>query len=168
MDNVIQQLKKNEKPLCLLSSEMQDFILGCETDDLEYLSSESGLKSPDWRTNANSSAEIKRAPIDTYRLRADYEDEPEIVEEIVHQYDNGGNYYYNRKNNRTITGCYPLATAISDPDFIGFKFESGQVEFSPIVFKSSVSTKSICQFRDLVDLEVLHATHVLFRQKTKE
>lgn len=80
MENLIQQLKDNEKCFCLLSSEMQDFILGCKAEDLEYLSSNSTYKNPEWRTNANSSAEIKRSPLDTFRLRADYEEEPEKIE----------------------------------------------------------------------------------------
>ena len=299
MTDIIKLLKQNKEPLCLLSSEMQDVLLGCKADDLEYLSCNSSLKNPDWRVNANTPGEIKQSPIDTYRLRPDYADikwpdkvfasttdsekdsmnnvigvtahckcgnvfcddvvhgksqrkadeaekpekvevriirgdgwispvstssisahvkvfggkkwvslvaleeanksiahaeywfkhlnvwgnsdtvqkiykligltktgdepEPEEkpeIEEYVIEYNRNSNYqYYIRENEHTISA------AVDDPDFIGFKYESGQVELSPIVFKSDCSTKSICQFRDLVQLEVLHATHVLFRRQ---
>lgn len=89
----------------------------------------------------------------------DYEEEPEIVEcEITEQ--KNGTLGYDRADG--ITQC-SLGSALSYPDFIGFKFEGGQVELTPIVFKDGISTKAICQFRNLAEHEVLHATHVLFR-----
>ncbi len=117
MTNVIQQLKDNEKPFCLLSSEMQDFILGCKAEDLEYLSSESGCESPVWRINANSPDEIKRATIDTYRLRPDYADEPEIVEHRI--YGAEGHRHY-------VDGAaqvHSLHQAMDHDDSIGFRAE---------------------------------------------
>lgn len=90
------------------------------------------------------------------------EESPQIVEcEITREISKTcGRFVIIKPNQQRLL----LSEVCNSPDFVGFKFESGQVEFSPIVFKSSDSTKSICQFRDLVDLEVLHATHVLFRR----
>ena len=160
--NIIQLLKKNEKPLCLLSSEMQDFILGCKAEDLEYLSSESGRKSPDWRTNANSPDEIKRATIDTYRLHPDYEDEPEIEEcEIV---DRNNVLSFSHEG----WGIHNIGDAVAHPDFVGFKFENGKIRSVSTVYgKPNITTTQFYEIdeSDLGDCEVLHATHVLMRKR---
>ncbi len=95
-----------------------------------------------------------------YRLRPDYSPKPSVVECGI--FKNIVDLAYHRKSDN-----HSLSQAISDPDFIGFKFENGQVELSPIVFSTGASTKFCCQFRDLASLEVLHATHVLFKAVAK-
>ncbi len=158
MSNLIQQLKDNEKPFGLMSEEMQEKAKGIGQPEFEMY-----MKNDTWMVcGSYNNFTLKKVTDQTYRLRSGYEDEPEIEEcEII-----GTRYSIKHLNGTgTITS---LSEAINDPRFIGFKFESGQVELSPIVFKSDCSTKSICQFRDLAALTVLHATHVLFRRKKQK
>lgn len=152
MNNILQQLKDNEKPFGLMSEEMQREIVRHKFKGHRQVYSCGGQ----WETHdPDTSLNVD----DTYRLRADYEDEPEMVECEIELFKNELMYL-------SVSGVWTkVSHAPNKPDFIGFKFESGQVEFSSIVFKSSCSTKSICQFRDLADLEIVHATHVLFRRK---
>ncbi len=153
MDNLIQQLKDNEKPFGMMSEEMQEKAneIGCTEFDYYGANVWESYPCGDFYNDQ------------ACRLRADYEDEPEIVEcEITEE---EGHLHFRMPNSAI---RHSLHQACDHRDFSGFKFESGQVEFSPIVFKSSCSTKSICQFRDLADLEVLHVTHVLFRLKKQE
>ena len=171
MDNIIQQLKKNKIVFGLMSEEMQEKARDIGITGNFYLfqhlcGTEKIWKFIRYDESCNSTNDLFVSGT-TYRLRPDYKDEPEIVEYKI-----------------TIGGCTAwmgklvytdervleqgICEACADPDFIGFKFESGQVELTPIVFKSDCSTKSICQFRDLADLEVLHASHVLFKRKKQE
>ncbi len=152
MDNIVQQLKDNEKPFGLMSEEMRKRI--------RELAPKSVLQF--WN---NDKWDCAMTPSfkgsTTYRLRADYEDEPEIVEHEIFGVESHLHFHYQGTR-------HSVCQAYDQPDFIGFKYESGQVELSPIVFKSDCSTKSICQFRDLAALTALHATHVLFRRKRQE
>ncbi len=94
--------------------------------------------------------------------KADYAEKPEIVEcEIISDDDR----LWFQPPDIDAEPRDLICDASRYSDFIGFKFMSGQVELTPIVFKGSCSTKSICQFRDLADLEILHATSVLFRRQ---
>lgn len=96
----------------------------------------------------------------TCKENPDYAEEPEIVECEIRTDEYGDLVYKgNTANDINIDSAY------HNPDFIGFKYESGQVELTPIVFKNDCSTQSICQFRDLAGLEILHATAVLFRRQ---
>ncbi len=153
--SIIQQLKDNEKPFGLMSEEMQAKMRDVDATAFQRFSArDNGTWCDHDMTDRVFLYDVP------YRLRPDYEDEPEIVECEIYQQSNDVYYNYH--------GMCHLNGAFGDPDFIGFKYENGQVEFSPIVFKSDCSTKSICQFRDLADVAVLHATHVLFRRKKKE
>ena len=165
MNNVIQQLKDNEKPFILMSEEMQEWMLTVEKpEDIEHMVCRVNL-TIDWfsmsiRLDKGNCKHMEG----TYRLRADYEDEPEIVECEIKPDDQGWFKFKMRDGEL----AQFIHCAVNHPDFIGFKFLSGQVELTPIVFKGSCSTKSICQFRDLAELKVLHASHVLFRRKKQE
>ena len=155
MKDVIQQLKDNEKPFGLMSEEMQAKARQIGKKQFDYY----GVT---WHGAIALSTDFDYAT--TYRLRPDYEDEPEIEECEIIIINNGLHYKEAGGHGKKEV----LHLAMSRPGFIGFKYESGQVEFSPIVFKSDCSTKSICQFRDLAELEVLYATHVLFRRTKQE
>ncbi len=160
--NILEQLMENEKPFGLMSAEMQEKAreIGAKIEHFGCLATD---KDEECWTGGIRGRFVFGL---TYRLRPDYEEEPEIVAIEIYLCPPLKNYFvYDKGAN---FAAQTLCNAVNDPDFIGFKFESGQVELSPIVFKSGCSTKSICQFRDLADLTVLHATHVLFRQKKQE
>ncbi len=155
MENIIQQLKDNEKLFGLMSEEMQEKAAAMGLLDNFQL-----FVGPGWGGVFKATGcSFQNGKV--YRLRPDYEDDLEIVEHEIFGVESHLHFHYQGTR-------HSVCQAYDQPNFIGFKFESGQVEFSPIVFKSSCSTKSICQFRDLADLEVLHATHVLFRRKKQE
>ncbi len=153
MNNVIKQLKDNEKPFGLMSEEMQKKAREIGLRDFEdYL----GCNNGRWEKDDNGLWLYYR----TYRLRPDYAEEPEIEEcEITEE---EGHLHFRMPSSAM---RHSLHQACDHREFIGFKYESGQVELTPIVFKSDCSTKSICQFRDLAGLEILHATAVLFRRQ---
>ncbi len=65
----------------------------------------------------------------------------------------------------------PLSLAVNDPDWDGFKFEDGNVRPVPIVYWPKGAAIACCwdvKAENLQAYTVLHATHVLFRQKAKE
>ncbi len=96
-----------------------------------------------------------------FRLRPDYEDEPEI-EEYAIEFNRNSNYqYYIRENERCISD------ACDDPDFIGFKFEDDPVIYdSPIIYSFKDDTFRDAHLEHLCsgEAKVLHASHVLFRR----
>jgi len=148
--DIIDQLKKNEKPFGLMSKEMRDKANKIGPQEFQY-----------WANRKWAGPNSCFAPENiAYRLRSDYVEEPEVAKCEIFPHHNQMKYDAPNGN-----GAIRLHKAITDPDFIGFLYESGQVEFLPRVFKGSTSTKSICQFRDLSDIEVLTPTHVLFRSK---
>ena len=153
--NIIEQLKANEKPFGLMSEGMQ-----AKAREIGQPEFEMYMKDNTWmRCGVCNNFHCKKVTDQTYRLRDGYAEEPEIVECEIYESVTDELCY------RRVNVGKALYKACADPDFIGFKYESGQVEFSPIVFKSDCSTKSICQFRDLAGLEILHATAVLFRRQ---
>ncbi len=158
MENIIQLLKDNEKPFGLMSTEMQEKAEKIRIVNFVVFNDLCSFVGH---------AHVRFYYNQTYRLRADYEDEPEIVE---YKITIGGSTAWMGKLVYTDERVLEqgICEACADPDFLGFKFESGQVELTPIVFKSDCSTKSICQFRDLAELKVLHATAVLFRREKQE
>ena len=97
----------------------------------------------------------------TYRLHADYEDEPEIVEcEIKRQFND---VYY------IFTGKCPIYTATGDPDFIGLKFENWIWGMAYKNKHTGIITLMI-RADQLDDYEVCDMTqaHVLFRRTKQE
>ena len=148
MSDIIKALKENEKPFGLMSKEMQDKANKIGPQEFQY-----------WANRKWAGPNSYFGPENiAYRLRSNYVEEPKIVKCEIKPRD----YYLRFKYNKIEHNLYHASYI---PDFIGFLYESGQVEFLPRVFKGSTSTKSICQFRDLSDIEVLTPTHVLFRSK---
>jgi len=163
MDNVIQQLKKNEKPFGLMSEEMQ--VKAREIGQPEF---EMYMKDDTWMTCGHcNNFGSKKVTDQTYHLRPDYEEEPEIVECEI----------FEDSNCLGFDGCKgiqgtEIANAVNHPDNIGFKFEDGTWYDHPIkpVSKGSSAPIHNIDTDDIISgrAEVLHATHVLFRQKPKE
>ncbi len=148
--DVIQQLKENQRPFGLMSEEMQ------------AKAREIGKSLFDWWVAGDwTDCPVKQFRSEaTYRLRADYEDEPEIVECEIYRQSN--DLYY------TLAGRCPIYTAFGDPDFIGFKFEDGVVSSCRILYRHQSGYYTTAAVGNIADFTVLHATHVLFRRKKKE
>jgi hypothetical protein len=96
---------------------------------------------------------------DRYQLDADYTEEPEIVRCEIFESCGGLDYIKGQKQQR-------IHFAMSNPDFIGFEYEDGQVSTLPRLYKSKGST-NLYAFYSSVDadnFEVLTPTHALFRR----
>ena len=156
--NIIEQLKKNEKPFGLMSEEMQEKAKAIGPVDFLILSIVGiAINWPKWNPFCGGDFVYK----ETYRLRADYEDEPEIVECEI----------FEDSNCLGFDGCKgiqgtEIANAVNHPGFIGFKFEDGTLRTTPIYYQRPTHTNTQVFLNE--DYKVLHATHVLFRRKTKE
>ena len=113
--NTIERLKQNEKPFGLMDAEMQEKareIRGLRNScDFLKLSTHG-----QWVDDANLNTFITYL---TYRLSADYQEQPEIVEKEVLADSYDGSLYVQRGED----GVSWLYNCLSDPDFIGFKYE---------------------------------------------
>ena len=107
MDNLIQQLKDNEKPFGLMSEEMQVKAneIGCTEFDYYGTNVWESYPSGDFYNDQ------------ACRLRADYEDEPEIVECEIRCNDSVGKFYFDGLN------MCPLSPVFNRPDFIGLNVD---------------------------------------------
>ena len=161
--DLIQQLKDNEKPFVLMSEEMQErakeigpvgnflFLTPC-------------LARPEWALLAPEQDVFQ--PHITYRLRPDYEEEPEIVEYKIMI---GGCTAWMDMLAYIDGKCVEngICEAPSYPDFIGFKFEDGHIANSPVLYSSPGTNLYTFVHIDPLKknhFKVLHATHVLFRR----
>ena len=175
MENIIQLLKKNRYPFGIWPDpECYGKELG---EAMQEKAREIGAKSEHFGCLATDKEEecwaggIRGRFVFglTYCLRADYEDEPEIEEcEITHEISKTCGRLGVVKPNRNRV---PLSEVCNHPDFIGFKFEDGKIRSVSTVYgKPNITTTQFYEIdeSDLGDCEVLHATHVLFRQKPKE
>ncbi len=157
MTNVIQQLKDNEKPFGRMSAEMQKEAreIGKGKDFEVYQFSAGGFVR---MTGVTTGAFIGD---NTYRLRPDYADEPEIVEHRI--YGAEGHRHY-------VDGAaqvHSLHQAMDHDDFIGFKFEDGCIRTSPIYYQLETHTNDQVMVGVNyvgVEYKVLRATHVLSRR----
>ena len=153
MENLIQQLKDNEKPFGLMSEEMQVKALAVGKKEFRFY----GMNG--WETPASDD---NFSSHNVFRLRPDYEDEPEIVEYEIYENANTTLCY-------DCSGEWPVTDAPQCPDFIGFKFEDGkwyEDSIMPVDADGNLIGVEDCTVADIVSgrVKVLHATHVLFRR----
>jgi hypothetical protein len=147
--DIIKQLKENEKPFGLMSKEMQE-KLSTLVDSLQYYSG-SGIWQP---YTSKAGFEING----TYRLRPDYEEEPEVIRvEITSCIVNGLLYDLNGR------GMLNISEAQNNPDFIGFLYEDGNIIPMARKYTGEGAVKMITGMGQ--DTKVLTPTHVLFRGK---
>ena len=158
MNNVIQQLKDNEKPFGLMSEDMQEQAILLSRHEFKcYMAHGVWLAGGD---------EIEFVAGCTYRLRPDYEDEPEIEECEILGKDMGCLKYYIEQDDEQDAVEFMLEEAIRHPDFIGFKFEDGKLYPISTVykFKDKLITYYSIDIDRVDEYTVLHASHVLFRR----
>ena len=150
MENIIQQLKDNEKPFGLMSEEMQEKARLIRREEFDVYMSQG------WGNRSGS----ELYPANTYRLRADYEDEPEIEEcEITEE---EGHLHFRMPNSAI---RHSLHQACDHRDFIGFKFEDGVVSGVSIRYLLTCGHFNTFALKEFAEVKVIHASHVLFRQK---
>ena len=156
--NIIEQLKQNEKSFGLMSDAMQEKANEIGKSQFEYY-----YGDQKWCRCTDGAFFESSA----YRLRADYEEEPEIVECKIYQANLGnccvdvydlGNYVRNGIS-RTPKGYKR----------IGFKFEDGTVFGNPIKYDvPGITTQGY--FAGLNEIKSglakeKHATHIVFRRQ---
>ena len=161
MANLIQQLKDNERPFGLMSEEMQEKAkaIGFPGNFRTYL----------WPNFGGIIANLEYGYSGqlTYCLRANYEDEPEIVERIIMPAEAGLVCL------SSVVGVENLliSECVNDPDFVGFKFADGCWRTSPIYYQMPTMCNDQIhpnKTTDFAEMIVLHASHVLFRRKKQE
>lgn len=153
---LIEALKKNEKPFGLMSKELQDWAKGM--DWKLFLVYGDGSDGGKWRDDRNFPTWTVGT---TYRLRPDYQPESGIVEKeiIIDDYERR----YRGDRNKEMLG---LDVAIRHEDFIGFKFEGDHVANNPVMYLNGENWMETTHYERVKSGEskTLHATHVLFRR----
>lgn len=158
---LIQALKDNEKPYCLMTSDMKRLAEKIRKEKLAtsdfLMMNISGV----FLLNANLNEFCLR---DTYRLRPNYEppEDKAGVECEVYVSEKGYLHY------RTAGHKPVLSKAIDNPDFIGFKYEwtdGARISTAPRLYYGDGMFSEMLRFSNLEAIEVLTPTHVLFRSK---
>ncbi len=163
MANIIQQLKDNEKPFGLMSEEMQEKAREIEPPgNFLFFTPYRPNGGIEWALMAGEQNELHNHF--TYRLRADYEDEPEIVEcEIYNKESQTRGCYIKAYDFGNKTGL-GLAQYPDGYKRIGFKFEDGTILGCPVMYHFDNNRADEIHGLEMEDVTVLHATHVLFRR----
>ncbi len=164
MDNLIQQLKDNEKPFGLMSEEMQakaHQIVASDKSGTDFRR----YNGRDWDIKSNLNTLCRD---DTYRLRADYEEKPGIVECEIQEVLIDEDHYM--KQYKGMDGQWFRMMILPDGyETAGFKF-AGTKQIINKDFGFSHNGIDILPFVDYDNLksgryDIYHATHVLFRSK---
>ncbi len=174
MKNLIEQLKKNRYPFGMWPDpECYGKELGeamqAKAREIGLLKAFRLFVGPGWGGIFEATG-CKFRDAKTYCLRADYEDEPEIVE---YKIISGGCTAWMDMLAYIDGRCVEqgICEASAYLDFIGFKFADGQVANRAVAYFSTTHRFSglvhIDQIKD-GSFKVLHATHVLFRRKKQE
>lgn len=158
--SIIEQLKANEKPFGLMSAEMKKKMhsLGTEYLQVYQIGHWLDLKQPLGR--------IQDMLRYTYRLRPDYEEEPEIEEWPIFTKDDERRYKHHLADSND-PGTY-IDLAPRNVNFIGFKLEDGGWYDAPIkptgpdgkLWSGNITVDDIVEGR----VTIRQATHVLFRK----
>ena len=168
MTNIIKLLKDNEKPFILMSEEMQAKLMQVAPKDIECLQAVPGEVWAACGPGINWGPKPCTSTC-TFRLRADYEEKPEIVECEIFGRNMGCLQYNINQDDEQELVEFMLEEAVKHPDFIGFKFGDGGWYDAPIkpvgpdgkLWSGNVTVDDIISGR----VKILHATHVLLRKK---
>ncbi len=161
--NILEQLKQNEKPFGLMSAEMQEKMIEIGKQNLDCFWPQNGGT---W--NAAYTTDEIYCGTDTYRLRPDYEEEPEIVEcELYNKESQTRGCYIKAYDFGNKTGL-GLAQYPDGYKRIGFKFKDGTVMGTPVKYSVPGMTSKgyYASYEDLKTSQALehHAIAVLFRR----
>ncbi len=159
---IIEQLKANKRQLILMNPELRDAMLHMRHADFLCLQNTSVIDNLQWTSVVGDEWTVDANLHNTFRLRADYKDEPEIVE-IEITLDPESNIY----GYKCPCSDDPVNadSAHSCPGFrlIGFKFEDGMLRTTSIYYQRP--TYANPQVRLDEEYKVLDATHVVFRRQ---
>ena len=159
MDNLIEQLKKNEKPFGLMSEEMQVKIKKIGKENCEYYSTTNM-----WFEGIRISGFYNE---NTYRLRPDYAEKPEIEECEITLNPESNIWGYKCPCSGDPVNA-DLAHSCPGFRLIGFKFEDDPVIYdSPIIYSFKDDTFRDAHLEHLRsgEAKVLDASYVLFRRQ---
>jgi len=147
--DIIERLKKNEKPFGLMDEDLQDFTREIEKNNFKYYHySAGGFCDFDNKNIGN----VFLYNI-VYQLKADYQPEPEIVECKVIIADNknfDNEIVYIQPDGQYI--LLPLCT--TDPSWYGFKWSD------ETIMRADVN----CRFRKWLNGKLEWPTHVLMKE----
>lgn len=157
---IIEQLKANEKPFGLMTNEMQREMVRHKLKGHRQVysgSSEWEMHDPDTSLNTD----------DTYRLRADYTEQPEIVECEIYTKDSSTQGVYIKVYDFGHQKGLGLGQYPDGYKRIGFKFADGTVMGKPVKYSvPGITTRGyFATYEDIVTGQALehHAIIVLFR-----
>jgi hypothetical protein len=162
MKDIIQALKENEKPFGLMSAEMQEAI------QKQYEADVGSIECIEHFSNWVRCGSInpKENQHLTYRLRPDYEPEPEVVKCPIREPDSCNMMWFDvtslgeaKADSHTMDFC----SCTMHKDFIGFLYEDGTVIPMPRKYSGEGAVKMLPGWNE--NLKVLTPTHVLFRKK---
>ncbi len=162
MKDLIEQLKSNEKPFCVMSAEMQAKMMSVPRRHLDCLTIESAANNPIWNQCEDGKIDWEDGEnmIATFRLRADYteEDEYELCE-IYFSEDNGRLSHRDPEDGQELS----IDQASSDRNFSGYLYAGGYVFACPLRF----SRNDTCTTMVLLNTEhnkPIRPTHVVFKK----
>ncbi len=165
--DIIKALMENWRPFgCMhdepeINEQMQEKAKDIGKDDFFFYSETDQWKSLE---SARECAESEFFADNTYRLRPDYEPEPEVVKcEIKIQPDYG--YLYIDRSFKDMPGQSPIEVLIGQPDFIGIEVDNWL--FGMFKHKETGQPQTVIQTMKLKDYEVcdMSKAKVLFRSK---
>lgn len=150
---IIEALKANEKPYGLMSEAMQAKAEEIQVHNFLALTVMGEFRQhslPDFLT------------CDTFQLSRDYEEKPEIVEcEVQHHAEDNSLCYRSYPSN----SLEALSCAQDNPDFIGFKYEDGNIYPQPVMYSENGGLHFISQIENFASGKDIanRPTHVLFQ-----
>jgi hypothetical protein len=158
MNEAIKRLMNNKRAFGLMDQDLQDKAREIGQPEFKmYMKNAKWVECGDV-DNFDSTIVIDQ----TYRLRPDYKEKPEIVECEVFTEGNRLRFISPRNENWT------LDFALRLPGFSGFKYDGGTISLSPRRFYDGEKGEMLSQIYEsdlLVKYEVLTPTHVLFSKK---
>lgn len=151
---IIEQLKQNECPFGRMTPEMQERAKEIRIRHFEVWQ---GCENGYWDEISVDVWDHRQ----TYRLRADFEETPEVVKCEVYNSEDSLQYGH------PVDGEQYIAYAPNHPDFIGFLYEDGSISTCSRIYarKGNTCPWVYVSESDFSNCEVLTPTHCLFRGK---
>ena len=161
--NIIEALKKNERPFSLMPKDMQDKAKDIGAVHFLRLEQLNGRNEAGW-VRWDKRLWCDNWVLTTFKLRHDYEEKPEIVECEVYEASYGVISYGDKKSPTD------LHQACSHKNFAGFKYENDQDYIRPFArmyrLKNSLGSDAVTRIyaKNIDKYEVLTPTHVIIKK----